>query len=148
VGIPDWVNRISNFTNYLGIDVHDEELQKKAQGLLKKKEETQSTPRNNDNDLNELIATAECLNFDPKCSNVYTLLTNKTNNTILKSDCDEQLLINITFKQNVTLFSYSLKGGNDGTSPKEIELFVNKLNMGFNNINQIKPTFSTIHTVI
>jgi len=94
-----------------------------------------------------LIATAECLNYDPKHSNIYTLLAAKSNETvIIKSDCDEQLLMNITFTQNVTLMSITIQGENDGTGPKEIELFVNKLNMGFNNINHIKPTFTTINS--
>ena len=49
----------------------------------------------------------------------------------LASDCDEQLLINLTFKQPVRLHSISLKALETDKAPKKIKIFVNPVNMSF-----------------
>ena len=49
----------------------------------------------------------------------------------LASDCDEQLLINLNFRQTVRLHSISLKALDVDKAPKKIKLFVNPVNMSF-----------------
>jgi hypothetical protein len=49
----------------------------------------------------------------------------------LASDCDEQLLINLKFKQSVRLHSIALKSLDADKAPKKIKLFVNPVNMSF-----------------
>ena len=49
----------------------------------------------------------------------------------LSSDCDEQLLINLKFKQPVRLHSVALKSLDSEKAPKTIKIFVNPVNMSF-----------------
>ena len=49
----------------------------------------------------------------------------------LASDCDEQLLINLKFKQSVRLHSIAIKSLDADKAPKKIKLFVNPVNMSF-----------------
>ena len=49
----------------------------------------------------------------------------------LASDCDEQLLINLKFKQPVRLHSIALKALEVDKAPKKIKIFANPVNMSF-----------------
>ena len=49
----------------------------------------------------------------------------------LASDCDEQLLINLKFKQPVRLHSIALKALETEKAPNKIKIFVNPVNMSF-----------------
>jgi hypothetical protein len=49
---------------------------------------------------------------------------------VLSSDCDEQLLVSVSFRQPVKLHSVQLSGPG-AAAPSELHLFVNRSSMGF-----------------
>jgi len=57
----------------------------------------------------------------------------------LCSDCDEQLLISVSFAQPVKLHSV-LVGGPIGTAPAELQLFTNRTAMAFDDCEAEAPT--------
>lgn len=76
-------------------------------------------------DLNVFVAKAECecLNEadDHPMENCLTAAADKS----LQSDCDEQLILSITFNQVVKIHSIRFKGP-EKTGPKEVKLFINQ----------------------
>lgn len=58
---------------------------------------------------------------------------------LLRSDADEQLLISIPFNQACKLHSFRIVGRGQG-APKKVKLFVNSLNIGFDDMERLKPT--------
>jgi len=46
----------------------------------------------------------------------------------LESDCDEQLMLTITFNQQVKVHSLKIRGPSDGSAPKTIKIFANQPN--------------------
>lgn len=49
----------------------------------------------------------------------------------LQSDCDEQLLITINFRQVVKLHSIRIKSLNADAAPDTVKIFANPINLGF-----------------
>ncbi|RKP20337.1 thioredoxin-like protein 1, partial [Rozella allomycis CSF55] len=88
-------------------------------------------------DIKEFIDVKQvhCLNQDAK----HTVHNIFKKEGFLKSDCDEQLLINIPFLQNVKLHSIKISGPK-GKAPKTIRFYVNRLTMGFDEVDSIEPT--------
>lgn len=76
-------------------------------------------------DLNVFISKSECecLNEadDHPMENCLSSAANKS----LQSDCDEQLILSITFNQVVKIHSIKFKGP-EKTGPKEVRLFINQ----------------------
>jgi thiol-disulfide isomerase/thioredoxin len=69
-----------------------------------------------------LEGSCECLNESDEHPLKNCL---KSGSAFLESDCDEQLIINLTFSQAVKLHSISIKGPND-KGPKNLRLFINQ----------------------
>eukprot|EP00033_Pygsuia_biforma_P001303 GCRY01001476.1.p1 GENE.GCRY01001476.1~~GCRY01001476.1.p1 ORF type:complete len:164 (+),score=21.34 GCRY01001476.1:83-574(+) len=68
---------------------------------------------------------------------VSTLLEN-TGKT-LKSDCDEQLILNITFTQPIKLKAIQMAAPED-TAPETIKLYCNQGALNFDNVLDLTPT--------
>ncbi|KAL2743876.1 thioredoxin-like protein [Vespula maculifrons] len=75
-------------------------------------------------DLNTFIAKTqcECLNESDDHNFVQCLTTD---DGYLESDCDEQLILSITFTQAVKVHSLKIKAPSD-SGPKSIKLFINQ----------------------
>jgi hypothetical protein len=58
----------------------------------------------------------------------------------LKSDTDEQLLFTVGFKSIVSIKNIKFIAPTDGTGPKKVKLFVNKLNISFEDAEEYKAT--------
>ena len=72
---------------------------------------------------------SNCLNEsdDHTHANVF-----KKDNSYLESDCDEQLLLSITFNQAMRIHSLKIDAPSDGRGPKFLKLFTNQPNaIGF-----------------
>jgi len=78
-------------------------------------------------DLVKLIHSSgsNCLNEDDEFTYINVLADNDTK---LKSDCDEQLMLTLSFNQAVKVHSLKIRAPNDGTGPKTIKIFVNQPN--------------------
>ncbi len=86
---------------------------------------------NKGEDLNGLLARnlCYCLNEDPRNDHSHLFAGDHT--LFLRSDADEQLLLHFTFNQTVKLTSISLGLPIDGSCPRTVKLFANKINLGF-----------------
>eukprot|EP00277_Geminigera_cryophila_P010659 CAMPEP_0179448546 /NCGR_PEP_ID=MMETSP0799-20121207/32362_1 /TAXON_ID=46947 /ORGANISM="Geminigera cryophila, Strain CCMP2564" /LENGTH=170 /DNA_ID=CAMNT_0021240437 /DNA_START=114 /DNA_END=623 /DNA_ORIENTATION=- len=86
-------------------------------------------------DLFSLIeeSSLECLNQDDThtVDHCFKQGPRDDDACFLSSDCDEQLLINLKFKQPVRLHSIALKSLDMEKAPKKIKIFVNPVNMSF-----------------
>ena len=60
--------------------------------------------------------------------------------SISSNDDDPELIIYIPFSEVVTISSLALTGGDNGTTPKTINIFVNRDDIDFSNCNDIEPT--------
>jgi hypothetical protein len=78
-------------------------------------------------DLNQFIVSAGCNCLNESDDNTHKNIF-EDDNKYLESDCDEQLMLNITFNQPVKVHSLKIRGPADGTAPKTIKLFTNQPN--------------------
>ena len=87
-------------------------------------------------DLKEYITVNQlhCLN-----QNIKNPIRNVLNDDelYLESDCDEQLIISIPFNQAVKLHSIKFVPVSNDTAPKNIKLYVNRPNIGFDETDSI-----------
>lgn len=80
---------------------------------------------------------SSCLNESSKhpFSNVLT-----NSDSFLESDADEQLLLDIQFNQPIKLHSIKLIAKSAAHAPSLVKLFVNRINMGFEDAESSPPT--------
>jgi len=76
----------------------------------------------------------ECLNEDTQ----HTIQSLIENGGRLISDCDEQLIINISFMQPVKIHSVQITGPH-GKSPKTVKVFANTLTLDFDKAESTEP---------
>lgn len=78
-------------------------------------------------------SSVECLNQDAdhRVEHCFKQGPRDDDAVFLASDCDEQLLINLKFKQPVRLHSVALKALDADKAPKKVKIFVNPVNMSF-----------------
>ena len=88
--------------------------------------------------INALIdkGKTECLNEDSS----YPLQNafNSSDAMVLRSDCDEQLMINIYFTENVKIHHLIVKQNSDDTAPKAVCLYINRAPMDFDDPSNIE----------
>lgn len=97
-------------------------------------------------DLNK-VTGLNLLNPQPELQKLF-----KTDETryqvkpVIKSDCDEQLIINIPFmNSSIKLYSIILRTNGDLYCPQKIKLYKNDTTIDFDNIQAKKPTFEVTH---
>uniref|UniRef100_A0A915JL08 Thioredoxin-like protein 1 n=1 Tax=Romanomermis culicivorax TaxID=13658 RepID=A0A915JL08_ROMCU len=66
----------------------------------------------------------ECLNFSGNHNFKRFMDSNNSENCYLESDCDEQLIINLSFNQPVKIHSIKVKGP-EKYAPKTVKIFIN-----------------------
>jgi len=95
--------------------------------------------------LNDLIEVnrSKCLN-ESRQHKWQNILIN--DGSFLESDCDDQLLISITFRRQVRIHSLKIDAPNRGSAPRTIKLFTNQNYMDFNNVHDIPPSQQLILT--
>ena len=59
---------------------------------------------------------------------------------VLRSDADEQLLMTFAFKEPVKLHSLDIVSPIDDSAPQNIKIYVNRLNMGFDDCDGTVPS--------
>jgi len=76
-----------------------------------------------------------CLNEAPQHGIKKILSREKTiSDSFLKSDVDEQLLLNIYFNQAVRVRSIAIQSSDSASGPKDIKLFTNRPSIGFEDV--------------
>ena len=73
----------------------------------------------------QILTSCECKSL---CPAVHVLNMFRFVFQFLESDCDEQLMLTITFNQAVKVHSLKIRGPSDGTAPKTIKIFANQPN--------------------
>jgi len=83
--------------------------------------------------LSNFIDTRQstCLNAVDS-QNWSTILTSA--NSSVESDCDEQLLITLSFTKMCRIHSLKFRGPDNGAAPKEVRLYINRNNLDFNSV--------------
>jgi len=78
----------------------------------------------------------ECLNEDSS----YPLQNafNASDALILRSDCDEQLMINLYFTETVKIHHLIIKQQSDETAPKALCLYINRAPMDFDDPSNVE----------
>lgn len=76
-------------------------------------------------DLNVFVAKAECECLNEADEHPMENCLTATAGKSLQSDCDEQLILSITFNQVVKIHSIRFKGP-ETSGPKEVKLFINQ----------------------
>lgn len=86
------------------------------------------------------MSSTYCLNerVDAKHENCYKRGQRTVDSALLRSDCDEQLLLFIPFQETLKLFSISIMGPED-EAPKRIKIYANRMNMGFEDVSSVPP---------
>ena len=79
-----------------------------------------------------------CLGAHP--DHDYTHLFCGDHTLFLKSDTDEQLIVNMAYMQTMKVTSLSLGLPADESCPKTLKIFVNKVNFGFEECSDEAPT--------
>ncbi|XP_064388504.1 thioredoxin-like protein 1 [Halichondria panicea] len=90
--------------------------------------------------LNSLLdkTQSECLNEADDHAYSHALSPGHTH--FLESDCDEQLIISLTFVQPVKLHTLQISGPQSGHAPKTVRLFINQVHtLDFDQAEQWKP---------
>lgn len=61
-----------------------------------------------------------------------------------KSDADEQLILHFAFQENVKVHSIKFtefnRGSDPDSNPVTVKLFVNRVNLGFEDVDDVEPT--------
>jgi len=78
-------------------------------------------------DMQQFIMEAGCNCLNESDDNTHKNIF-KDDPKFLESDCDEQLMLTITFNQAVKVHSLKIRGPTDGTAPKTIKIFANQPN--------------------
>ena len=76
-------------------------------------------------DLSSLINKSQCECLNESDDHTLKNIFQKGKSLYLESDCDEQMLISISFNQPVKLHSLRLNAPDDGTAPKTVKIFCN-----------------------
>ena len=82
-------------------------------------------------ELNQYLTKSGCYCLNEESRHSYNNLFMGDHTLFLKSDADEQLLIQLSFQQTLYIRRLQLGLPSDGSCPNKIKLFANKLNLGF-----------------
>ncbi|XP_046856861.1 thioredoxin-like protein 1 [Xenia sp. Carnegie-2017] len=76
--------------------------------------------------LSPLINKSQCECLNESDDHTLKNIFEKGESSYLESDCDEQMLISISFNLPVKLHSLQLFAPDDGTAPKTVKIFINQ----------------------
>lgn len=91
-------------------------------------------------DVTSLVMSKACLNQE--ATHPIDNALNWGNDAFLQSDADEQLLINVEFQQPVKLSALNLKGVDQESAPRNVKVFINRPNIGFEEAEDDEATQS------
>lgn len=82
-------------------------------------------------ELNQYLTKSSCYCLNEDSRSNYNNLFMGDHTLVLKSDADEQLLLQLAFQQTVNIRRLHLGLPADDSCPQTVKLFANKLNLGF-----------------
>jgi len=95
-------------------------------------------------DLGDLLNKTECYARNENGAFPWTNLFIGDTRIGCRSDADEQIILHFEFKEFVKLRSIKLTEWNNGTEPDQnpsrVLLFLNRVNLGFEDIEDVDPT--------
>jgi len=90
--------------------------------------------------IDEYIDKAHAICLNQQNEHSWENILSSDLNKYLESDCDEQLLIYIPFRQVVKIHSLCFTAPDDGRGPKSVKVFVNNPHMDFGSVDSTVPT--------
>eukprot|EP01040_Poterioochromonas_malhamensis_P017471 gene17471-20089_t len=91
-------------------------------------------------ELNQYLTKSSCYCLNEDSRSNYNNLFMGDHTLVLKSDADEQLLLQLAFQQTVNIRRVQLGLPADDSCPQTVKLFANKLNLGFSEASELEPT--------
>lgn len=91
--------------------------------------------------ITDMLEKDKCYCVNEQAQNPHTNLFTfgMDNSKSLVSDCDEQLLLHLEFRQAVKLTALQFNTQADDSAPKTIKIYLNRPRMGFDNVEDIAP---------
>ena len=96
-------------------------------------------------ELNHLISWGECYCLNEHPQHPLQNIKVGDQRIVLSSDADEELLLHIAFMEPVRLHSINVCGPTfekRRSAPREVDIFVNKENLGFEDAEDLEPAQS------
>jgi hypothetical protein len=91
-------------------------------------------------DISDTVHKPECFCLNQNADHPFeNILLGADPEALLKSDADEQLLMHFGFKEPVRLHAIDLSAPVTGEAPKHVKIYVNRLNMGFDDCDGAVP---------
>jgi hypothetical protein len=98
---------------------------------INKEDGRMSSTLNNNEILNQYLTKSACYCLNEDSRHPHSNLFVGDHTLPLKSDADEQLLLQLSFQQTVIVRKLQIGIPNDDSCPHHVKLFANKLNLGF-----------------
>jgi hypothetical protein len=95
------------------------------------KERRMSSTSNSNENLNQYLTKSACYCLNEDSRHPHGNLFVGDHTLPLKSDADEQLLLQLSFQQTVIVRKLQIGIPSDNSCPHHVKLFANKLNLGF-----------------
>ena len=89
-------------------------------------------------DVSDLVFKPNCFCLNQSSDEPFDNVL-KPDASLLKSDADEQLLMHFAFKEPVRLNGLEITAPASDEAPKTVKLYCNRLNMGFDDCDGVKP---------
>ena len=89
-------------------------------------------------DVSDLVFKPDCFCLNQSSDEPFDNVL-KPDASLLKSDADEQLLMHFAFKEPVRLNGLEITAPASDEAPKTVKLYCNRLNMGFDDCDGVKP---------
>ena len=83
------------------------------------------------------MGKSECLNEDPAYP-LSNAVRQDSSALLLKSDCDQQLLVKLAFKQPVKIHHIAVRGPAGETRPTSMKIFMDRPALGFEEAEEEK----------
>mmetsp|Transcript_14690 Transcript_14690/g.22163 ORF Transcript_14690/g.22163 Transcript_14690/m.22163 type:complete len:166 (+) Transcript_14690:92-589(+) len=90
-------------------------------------------------EISDLLVKPQCFCLNQHPSHPFSNLFVGDETLYLRSDVDEQLLINLVFRTTVRLHALNFVAPDDESAPTGIKLFTNLQNPGFSDVEDVEP---------
>ncbi len=91
------------------------------------------------NEITDILDKSQCYCLNESIEGSFINMVQSNTNSYVKSMVDPQLLIQLFFRQCVTITHIEFETTTKNSCPKTIKLFTNRVNMGFDDASSLAP---------